>query len=103
MGSKVEWSRSALADAQAAIAYIQNDSKVYAEAFKRRARELAETIAIFPGRGRVVPELGRSDVSEVFLGDYRLIYQVLKNRIAVAAFIHGARQLSPKHLNKRLT
>ena len=40
-------------------------------------------------RGRLVPEAGSSDVREIYIKTYRLIYQVTSSEIFVLAFVHG--------------
>lgn len=42
-------------------------------------------------RGRVVPELAHPAIREIFVGKYRLIYEVGSSRVEILAFIHGAR------------
>jgi toxin ParE1/3/4 len=44
-------------------------------------------------RGRIVPEYNAANVRELFVGSYRLIYQVTEESAVVVGFIHGARDL----------
>lgn len=43
----------------------------------------------FPLSGRIVPELGRDDIREVFHGDYRIIYRVKRGRVEILSVRHG--------------
>ena len=40
-----------------------------------------------------MPELNDGSVRELFVKKYRLIYELRPDRVAILAFIHGARQL----------
>jgi plasmid stabilization system protein ParE len=44
-------------------------------------------------RGRVVPEAHASEIREVFIKSYRLIYKLTLDEVIVVAFVHGARDL----------
>jgi toxin ParE1/3/4 len=56
---------------------------------------IAEAIPDFPEIGRIVPELGISNIRERFVYSYRLIYRIESAQILVAAVIHGSRLLEP--------
>jgi len=43
---------------------------------------------------RLVPEFQIPNVREIFVGSYRLIYHVSRDRIEIVGFIHGARDFS---------
>ena len=45
-------------------------------------------------RDRVVPEASDSDVREIFVQRYRLIYEVSEREVRVLAFLHGARDFA---------
>ena len=42
-------------------------------------------LAQFPESGRVVPEVGRDELREIFHGEYRIVYKVEARRVAVAS------------------
>jgi toxin ParE1/3/4 len=54
-----------------------------------RLRQRAYIAAVAPHGGRVVPEIGRADVREVFLRSYRLMYKIIGNRIKVVTILEG--------------
>lgn len=58
-----------------------------------RLFELGEGLREYPKIGRVVPELGDSQVRECFLYSYRLIYELKDEEIHILAVIHGKRLL----------
>ncbi|MSV34325.1 MAG: type II toxin-antitoxin system RelE/ParE family toxin [Bryobacterales bacterium] len=45
----------------------------------------------FSARGRVVPELNESVIREIFVKQYRLIYEIRADQVVILAFLHGAR------------
>ena len=49
-------------------------------------------LAQFPESGRVVPEVGRTEIREVFHGEYRIVYKVEPRRVAVLTVRHGRRR-----------
>ena len=72
--SSVRWTEEAAADLASIRSYIERDSPQYARLVVERLVEKAKTISLFPERGRVVPELGRSDIRELIFGSYRIVY-----------------------------
>ena len=42
----------------------------------------------------MVPEIDALDIRELFIRNYRLIYQVTTDRVFILAFVHGARDLT---------
>jgi plasmid stabilization system protein ParE len=76
------------------VEYIARDSQDGAVRVLVRALDVAASVAALAERGRVVPELNDSTVRELFVFDYRLLYQVAEDRVVVIAFLHGARDFS---------
>jgi plasmid stabilization system protein ParE len=73
---RIAWTDSAWQELEAAAQYIARDSPYFAAALIYEARLAAQTLKKFPRRGRVVPELNVVSVREIFVKQYRLIYQV---------------------------
>lgn len=93
MAVKLSWSPEALEDIEAIALYIERDSPWYAETVVSKIIVVAESIPEFPEIGRIVPELGTSEIRERFVYSYRLIYRLEPTRILIAAVIHGSRLL----------
>lgn len=91
----IEWTNIAWRDLEETVDYIAIDSQRNAEQFAQRVRQASRDLAIFPTRGRMVPEFDRSDVREIPIGPYRLIYHLKEPVVYIIAFIHGARDLGP--------
>lgn len=93
MARKVTWTNISWNDLEETSEYIARDSANYAAAFVHEVREAARSLTIFSERGRVVPETNDPNIRELFVRNYRLIYQITKSEIYILAFIHGARDL----------
>ena len=94
MARTVRWTETATQDLEEAAAFIARDSRYYAAALVREVRAATRPLRSFAERGRMVPEIGAPDVREIFIRNYRLIYQVTADRIFILAFVHGARDLA---------
>ena len=92
MAYRIAWTESAWQDLESAVAYIANDSPRYGSALMDEARFAARSLRRFPKRGRLTPELNDPTVRELFVKQYRLIYEVSGDRVVILAFLHGARQ-----------
>ena len=95
MARTVIWTETALKDLDQAAEFIARDSKFYAAAFIREVRKAARSLKRFAERGRIVPEVGKPEIRELFVRRYRLIYKIDGvDRIYIVRFIHGARDFS---------
>ncbi len=90
---KVVWSDSAVADLESVVEYIAQDSEHYAAAFAEKVLETVEKLGAFPRIGRVVPEYNREDLCELIFQNYRIIYKVEPERVAIAAIVRASRDL----------
>jgi toxin ParE1/3/4 len=89
---RVGWTESAWQELEAAAQCIARDSSYFASALIHEARLAAQSLRKSPNRGRVVPELRDNSVREIFVKQYRLIYEVGSDRVIILSFLHGARQ-----------
>ena len=92
MAYRVGWTESAWQELEAAAQYIAQDSAYFASALILEAGLAAQSLRKSPNRGRVVPELRDNSVREIFVKQYRLIYEVGSDRVVILSFLHGARQ-----------
>jgi toxin ParE1/3/4 len=90
----VDWAESAIASLAEHAEYIAKDSPSYAATLVARAEKAANSLTEFAKRGRVVPEYADDTIREVFVDRYRLIYRIRHTQVLIAAFVHGARDLS---------
>jgi toxin ParE1/3/4 len=90
---RIIWSTRAKEDVNAIRAYIARDSSYYASRFTSRMVLSVKVLAKFPEIGQVVPELAAHKVRELLYHNYRILYQICANHVAVIAVIHARRDL----------
>jgi toxin ParE1/3/4 len=91
----VRWTDWALEQLEAIEAFVARDDAVAAERLVERIFRRGETLFTHPRRGRVVAEIGRSDVRELILGNYRIIYVIRADRVDVLTILERHRRLVP--------
>ena len=91
---KVNWSETAAAQLEAIYEYIGHASPGYARVLVDKITRKSEQIQMFPLAGRVVPEIRKKQIREVFESSYRVIYHIRSDGIEVLAVLHGARNLN---------
>jgi len=92
----VTWSPQVRDDLNDIAAYIATGSPRYASAVISEILAAGRSLALFPRRGRVVPELGDENCREVFVYEYRIIYRIEDRAVRIVAVIHGRRLLGPR-------
>ena len=93
MAHRVVWSPTALEDVEAIAAYISRDSTSYAAAVVKRILDSTRYLEDFPRSGRAVPEFDDTNIREVFVYSYRVIYRVETEQVIIASVVHGKRLL----------
>ncbi len=91
----VRWTDRAIADLLGIGDYIAADNPRAARAWVERLRVRALGASKVPRGGRIVPEIARADVREVFLRTYRIVYRVVDDGIVVLTVFEGHRLLGP--------
>jgi toxin ParE1/3/4 len=79
-----------------AVGFLAQDAPKAAVELLEHALDAAASLDAMSERGRVVPEVGRSEVRELFIGRYRLVYEVRAQEVFILAFLHGARDFSQR-------
>jgi addiction module RelE/StbE family toxin len=92
----VRWTEAALADLQAAEAYIARHSEQYARAMVERIFDRSELLASQPRLGPLVPEYEDETLRELFVEPYRMVYRLLDDQVDIVAVVHGARRMPRK-------
>ena len=90
---RLRWTARARRDLLDIALYIARDDPVAARRWVDRLRVRARAAARRPLAGRVVPEFERTDVHEVLLGNYRVVYRVRPKEIHVLTVFEGHRLL----------
>ncbi len=90
----IRWSTRAMRDLEQIAAYIARDNPKAAREWIAKLRKTAENAGRVPLAARVVPEVQRDDVREVFLRSYRIVYGVRDDHIFVFTVFGGGKQLT---------
>jgi len=93
MARTVRWSPEAYDDVKLISEYISRDSLNYSGIVVDKILIATERLNTFPFSGRIVPEISDKNIREVFVYNYRIIYQIKTDIILIVAVIHGKRQL----------
>jgi toxin ParE1/3/4 len=93
MARKVIWSDEAIADLAAIVRYVAGDNPTAAEKLGRTIFDRTRVLAEYAHLGRVVPEAGNTNVREIIVEPYRVIYELSSNNdtIDVLRVWHAAR------------
>lgn len=95
-GYSVEWSKTAESDLVAIIQYINNDSPQAATKAFASIKDKTDGLALFPERGRIVPELlahGIGHYRELIIPPWRVIYRLSSAAVYVLAVIDSRRNV----------
>lgn len=90
---KVIWTEIAIEDIRLIHEYISKDSKRYADRFIEKIINRVTQLENFPRSGRVVPEFDSELIRELIEGNYRIVYKITSDQVAVVRVHHAARQL----------
>ena len=90
---RVGWTERALRDLEQIAHYIANDSPARAKHLLESIFKKEKVITKYPYSGRIVPELEIETIREVFFRNYRIIYQILDEKIDVLTVFHSSRIL----------
>ena len=91
---RVVWTEAARDHLDGVVSHISQDSPLAGSRFLELVLETGESLAWLSERGRVVPEIRRNDIREIFVYRYRLIYEVGDSEVRILSFIHGVRDFS---------
>ena len=91
---RVVWTSNAQAALDEVLTHIAEESLVGAQRVLHAAIDLAASLETLSERGRVVPEIGKPTIREVFVYRYRMLYEVGTDDVLILAFLHGARDFA---------
>ena len=89
--TKIIWTEPALLDLDGIHAYIARDSEVYANGLILEILHSVDQLEQFPKSGRIVPEFNEENTRELVIGNYRVVYDIVKSQIQILTVLHGAR------------
>ena len=91
---RVHWTNRAKARLRLIHDYIAEDSPMNALKVVDRVTARSQQLTELPNSGRRVPEYERSDVRELLVNPYRIIYKIKSDQIDVLTVMHY-RQVLP--------
>ena len=95
---KVAWSYVALGNLIEANKYISSENPEAARKVINDIYDTGNKIKVFPEKGRIVPEIRRKNVREVFCFEYRIIYRIETRRIFILTVRHMKQRLKKKDI-----
>jgi toxin ParE1/3/4 len=90
---KVVWTTEAFRKLDEIESFIAQDTPKRASAFIDLLLEKGDLIGSFPDMGRIVPELSRSEIREILVGNYRIVYRRTAAHIEILTVFEGHRSL----------
>ncbi len=96
---KVVWTRLANRQVDDAFETIATENPAAAHRWLKRVLEQTRSLASFPDRGRLVPELSRSDIRELLVHPYRVLYRYDDAEVVILLLHHDRRRLGNMDLD----
>jgi addiction module RelE/StbE family toxin len=100
---QVSWTHTAQQDLTEIINYIAQDSVDEALAILQKLETKAALLMTLPNRGRVVPELlhtGISQYRELISAPWRIVYRVENKQVLIMSVLDNRRDLQTVLLNR---
>mgnify|MGYP000695124029 CR=1 FL=1 len=94
----VIWTNPARADLKNIHDFIAEDSKYYAKKVAQEIREKTDILNELPNVGKMVSEVGKSDIQELHIYSYRVMYEFKNEQCYVLAVIHKRQDFSADDL-----
>ncbi len=93
---RVIWSYVAVGNLIENSRYIAKENPDAARGVISDIYEAGNRIKEFPDKGRIVPEIGKSNVKEIFCRSYRIIYKIEARKITILTVRHMRQHLKPE-------
>jgi toxin ParE1/3/4 len=97
---KLIWSPLSIQRVQEIADYIAEDNPSAANEWIDSVFQKVDLLRKNPEIGRIVAEIGRSDIRELLHGNYRIIYSYISKRIAVLTVRHFKQILPTKEISR---
>jgi plasmid stabilization system protein ParE len=92
---RVIWSYVAVGNLIENSRYIAKENSDAARSVINDIYDAGNRIKEFPDKGRIVPEIGKSNVKEIFCRSYRIIYKIESRKITILTVRHMRQHLKP--------
>lgn len=90
---RIRWTDRADSDLSAIKAFIAKDSARSAKAMADKIVRRVDQLRTIPHLGAMVPEFDESELREILVGNYRVVYRVCVDQIRALAIVHAAQQM----------
>lgn len=102
--ARLNWTDQSILDLINIADFIAKDSRKYAKITIAKIRHSARRVSDYPLLGRIVPEVNLSEIREIIVGNYRLIYFIVdKERIDIISVYHSSRLLNIQEIKKHVS
>ena len=91
--ARIVRTESAVDDLQEIAAFIAQDDEAAAVRLAGKAVDAVEALAVYPRRGRVVPELALDHLRETVVPPCRILYRVGTESVTIMRIIRGEQDL----------
>ncbi len=90
---KIIWTPQCLSNLEQIAEYIAQDAPLTASKLVEHFLQSIERLPLFPYMGRVVPEIGKSNIRELISKNYRILYEVKEFNLDLLGIVHSRQQL----------
>jgi plasmid stabilization system protein ParE len=94
--AEVVWTLEALDDLESIGEYYERTSPAYAASLVERLYTSVGVLEEHHRIGRKVPEIDHDLVRELIVGQHRVVYQLMRDRIEVVAVLHTRQDIVKK-------
>ncbi len=103
---RVQLTRGSKADLRSIETYLEgNSGKTVADSFLREMLDTVDRLATFPDRGSIpieVESLNFKNIRQLSRRPYRIIYQVVNDKVNILMIVDGRRDIEPLLMRRLL-
>ena len=85
--------------AEEAARYIARDAPIAARKWLVTLFDKVKNLESFSRLGRMVPEIEREPIRELFFGSYRIVYRVEERRVIILTVRHARQPMDAKEID----
>lgn len=98
---EINWTQQSIDDIENVAQFIAKDSHRFAQIQTERFFEYTVILEKHPRAGKMVPEINKSNIRELILGNYRIVYKIISSKKIDILSIHHSAMLLTKEILKR--
>ena len=93
---RIIWTNQAVEDLESIADFIASDSEKYAILTIQRIYQKIKIIKKFPKVGKINQELNDETIREILVGNYKVIYKLVNNKVISVLTIHHTARNFPE-------